>query len=230
MDGRTRRGAVIALVALSVLLVGALLTWSPWDRGGGDVAAAGASSPAIDAAVESDAPTTGGADDDEATTAAPQLNAGDAEPRPGLASEVPPSELTTDGPADGLVEPVFAEVTSALGSPSQVDWRSVVSVADGNVLDSIESAVLEYSQNGWTQVGTPSLVSAEVLDLEDGDDGPVARVEVCLDHSEVDVLDGDGVSLIDRDSDMRARSILTMHFRDERWVATQQDFTDELAC
>lgn len=230
MDGRTRRGAVTALVALSVLLVGALLTWIGWDRGQGEVVAADESSPTAAVTVESPSPAAEGVSDDEATTTAAQVSAEGAEPRAGVASEVPPSELRTGGPAEALVEPVFVELTSALGTPTEVDWRSVVSVADDSLLDSIESAVLEYTENGWTQVGAPSLVSAEVLEMEEGDDGQVARVEVCLDHSEVDVLDGEGASLIDGDAEMRVRSILTMHFRDDRWVATQQDFTDELAC
>lgn len=233
MHGRTRRGAVIALVVLSVLLIGALYTWGPWERGSSDVAVADALTADGDGAIETQSTssaTDDAGEDDDAVVPSPQVSAGDAEPRPGVASEMPASELKTEESADALVQPLISQQASALGVPTGVDWESVVAVADGSLLDSIENSVLEYSENRWTQVGSPTLVSATVLDVDDSDAGPVAVLEVCLDHSEVDLVDAGGVSLTNRDSEMRVRSILTMRFLDDRWVATQQDFTDQLTC
>lgn len=159
-----------------------------------------------------------------------QLSAEGAEPRPGVAAETEPDELVEQAPADLIIEPVISQQHGALENPDRVDWDAVVAVADAHLLESIEVAVLEYNEIGWSQVGAPELVSSAVLQLDRESDPPTAWIEACLDHSGVDVVDADGASLVDPGAPSRVKSILTVHYVDGRWVATAQDFTDELSC
>ncbi|WP_256838331.1 hypothetical protein [Ornithinimicrobium faecis] len=170
------------------------------------------------------------AGDEVAATEAIRVTAEGATPVPDVAPEVPLEELQVDESADDLVAPVVAEQSRALEMPEEVDWDSVVSVADDGLLAAIEVSILEYTELGWTQVGVPELVSSTLLEVDEEAAPPTARVEICVDHDQVDVVDSDGVSMIDSAAEKRVKSILTLNMVDGHWVAIAQDFTDELSC
>lgn len=174
---------------------------------------------------------------DEATSAADEEDdnaepsgADVATPRPGVASEEALEDVAEGEAADAIITPVITEQHRALQAPAEPDWGAVVAVAGGSLLDSIDVAVMEYAELDWAQVGTPELVSSTVLELQEDATPPTAQVEICLDHSAVDVVDPDGVSVLDEKAETRVKSMLTLDYVDGRWVAIAQDFADELSC
>lgn len=243
-----RRSKTWSLVVASVTLVSVLGACSAEDADdGSDGGSTQESSPTTASAGDSE--TTGESDvtgegeatataddepaageDDEVDEEEFQVSAEGATPRDGVAAEIAPDEVEVEGSADEIIAPVVAVQNQALEAPTEVDWDSVVAVADGQLLDTLEASILEYTELGWTQIGAPEVVDSTVLELDEEGDPPTARVEVCLDHDQVDVVDSEGASMIDESAEMRVKSIFTLTFVEGRWVAVAQDFTDDLSC
>lgn len=230
--GRRKTGMLVVglLAALGIL---ALWGFSPRDRG--DVPDPSATAEQTtgedpEETADADAGMDDRSDRTEENGEPVKVSAEGATPRPGVAAEVAPVEVSAGESADDLVAPVIVEYHRALEEPTQVDWDSVVAIADGGLLDMIEVSVLEYSELGWSQVGTAELVFSTVVETDEGAEPPTVRVEVCLDYDLIDVVDSTGASLVDETAETRVRSILTLDYLDDRWVASAQDFTGELSC
>ncbi|OLT41882.1 hypothetical protein BJF86_02425 [Serinicoccus sp. CNJ-927] len=222
------------LVAVLVLAAAALLwlqSMSAEDSGVADSPVTAGNGQTADAdAVPTTTDAAAAPDEEDAETEGPRVNAEGATPIKNVASEVTPQQVAEDADAGELVDPVVRVRSDALVTPDSVDWDEVVSVAGGGLLSDIEASVLEYTENGWTQEGTPELVSSTVLELDQQADPPTALVEVCLDHSAVRVLDANGQSLTDESAAQRVPSVLSLAFQDDRWIAVGQAFTDESTC
>ncbi|WP_010147524.1 hypothetical protein [Serinicoccus profundi] len=233
------RGGRVWIVA-AVLVAAVLLVWA-LTRDGGDEQAADPPSSSTGSA-EPDATATGtgetaaptedtvSATDGETVSEAPVTDAEGATPRDDVAATASPEQVAQDEAAADLVDPVIDVSSEALTVPTEVDWDAVVSVTGGNLLSDVESTVLEYTENGWTQEGTPELVSSSVLEVDEESTPAVARVEVCLDYSPVTRLDANGESLTDPEAEQRVRSIFSLEFVDGRWVAVDQAFEAETSC
>lgn len=152
-------------------------------------------------------------------------------PRPVAAPATTPADvLSTGEPVEGLVAPALSASSKALGDPDGASTESLDVVADDAALAAIESQVHEYQVLGWSQVGTPEIVSTEIVALDDDADPPTARVQVCLDHSTVQVLDSQGVSMVDESAPMRTLQLWTLEQTDGVWVLVDQTFPDDPTC
>lgn len=233
------RGGRVWIVAAVLLAVVILVWWVTRDEGGEQEAGPPASATG---SADPDAPSaqagepvattedTAGATDDEALSESPVTDAEGATPRADVAATASPDEVVREEAATALVDPVIEVSNEALTVPTDVDWDAVVSVTGGNLLSDVESTVLEYTENGWTQDGTPELVSSSVLEVDEESTPAVARVEVCLDYSPVTRLDANGESLTDPEAEQRVRSIFSLEFVDGRWVAVDQTFEAAISC
>jgi hypothetical protein len=148
----------------------------------------------------------------------------------GVAPTMAPRDITGEAEARRLVEPALEAQVEALTTPDGASEDLLATVADGAALGAVRAQALEYVENGWTQVGAPRVVSAEVASVDAEADPPTVQVLVCLDHSDVDVLDAEGVSMVDASADARVLQLWTLEEQDGRWTLVQQGFTDETRC
>ncbi|WP_130011467.1 hypothetical protein [Serinicoccus sediminis] len=220
------RGRPLLIVAV-VLVVGLLVWLQVRDGSGEDDGGAGSAAPQAD--PTSSATATQGGDEAEATTEGPVTTAEGATPREDIAATAEPARVD-DEVAPDLVDPVVDVSSEALSVPTEVDWDAVVSATGGDLLQDLEASVLEYTENGWTQEGSPELVESTVLEVDEGASPPTARVEVCLDYAQVNRLDANGESLTDPDAEQRVRSIYELEFVEGRWVGVAQTFDDDITC
>ena len=222
------------LVVVVVALLGGALVWVLLRGGAGPDPEDSASLESATSGVsaESDPTETDAAqttDDGEAVTEGPVTTAEGATPQDDIAATAEPAQVD-DEVASELVDPVVEVSSEALSVPSEVDWDAVVSATGGDLLADLEASVLEYTENGWTQEGSPELVDSALLEVDDEAEPPTARVEVCLDYAQVTRLDANGESLTDPDAEQRVRSVYAMEFVDGRWVAVAQTFEDDISC
>lgn len=233
-----RGGRVWIVVAIVVVV--ALLIWSVTRDGGQartadeppTATATGTSDSDASAAGPTSRPTEGDSTEaeEEALTESPVTDAEGARPREDVGATASPEQVAQDEAAADLVDPVIDVSSEALAVPTEVDWDTVVSVTGGNLLRDVESTVLEYTENGWTQEGAPELVSSSLVEVDEASTPATARVEVCLDYAAVSRLDANGKSLTDPEAEQRVRSIFSLEFVEGRWVAMDQTFEAEISC
>lgn len=148
----------------------------------------------------------------------------------GIAPSMDPSDVTDDQPADELAEPLVDIRSDALSSPEDADQDMLVTVSEGLARDALESTVAEYRERGWTQIGRPTVVSTKVTAADPDADPPSAELDVCLDYSNVDVVDTAGTSVVDARAQTRVLNVFEMEYQDGRWVLVNQTFADDITC
>lgn len=236
MTPARRRPAARGTLCLVVLMAGSLTACSadpdPADNPGSSDAAQGQS--AADPGL-STAETPSGTDTSEATEE-PDASEDTATPSEepeviaGIAPDAPPAEINADESGEEIIEP-FVEVNAEiLATPEEPDLDKVVTVAAGPAQEQLRAALAEFADNGWVQEGAPSIVSSSVESIDPDADPPTAEVEVCLDHSGVDIVDTSGTSVVDPNAEQRILTTFTMHYLDDRWVLYQQSFDDDTEC
>jgi hypothetical protein len=204
------------------------------------------STPTVPQATQSPSVSDGGAatgagtaSEEASETAAAATETPTVEPTPvaGIAPTVAPEELAAQGGesvgdegAAALIAPVLEVGAEALKSPTAVDQDSLVSVAEGAAVEAMLASAAEFADNGWRQIGVPVVVSAEVTSLEEDADPPQAVVSACLDHSDVDIVDSSGESVVDPNARTRALNTLVLNYVDERWVLVERSFPDDVSC
>ncbi len=157
-----------------------------------------------------------------------------AQPEPvlveGVSPSAPPEQVTADEPADDLAKPLVEVSSEVLAAPQDADPDQIFSVAKGAALDSLTASVAEYSDRGWSQVGSPEVVATEVRSIAADATPPRAVLEVCLDYSNVDVVDDSGVSVVDAQAPRRVLNMFTMDYVEKRWVLVEQDLPVDTEC
>lgn len=135
-----------------------------------------------------------------------------AAPPPTESLEVEPPSTESLAAADGVPAPITADLDSEVERVATVAQQVVAvmneigirgdgsavgadAVATGFVLGEIEAAARERYDLGYRQVGEAKVVETTVSDVDLAADPPRATVTVCVDVSEVDVLDAAGNSL-----------------------------------
>lgn len=235
MGGSARLRARAATYVLASMVVLAGCDGDPVDGGG---ATTTPTPPEATAGPVDDAGATGADAAAGTATEVPLPDAGDAlttdEPEPtvveGLAPSVPVEELATASPAPELVTPAVEVEARALAAPEEPDRDQLAAVVAGAALGTIQNTAAEYATLGWTQRGVPEVVSTEVVGLEEDAEPPTATVRVCLDFTDVDVVDSSGSSVLDPDAQQQVLQIWTLQLVDGRWVLVEQGFSAELSC
>ncbi|MFF0991186.1 hypothetical protein [Kocuria nitroreducens] len=138
-----------------------------------------------------------------------------------------PSELPA--PAD----PANPESSAELGT-SELDPAAVAAAeesASGDALQEVIASLAEFEHQGWEQRGAPVVVGDPVSAPLPTDEGEAVRVTVCLDSSEVTVVDRDGVVVSGKKEDRRALHNYDL-FRQpgQSWQVVQHGFPDDPTC
>jgi hypothetical protein len=139
-------------------------------------------------------------------------------------------ERVDDDTAAELVEPVVRADALLLSDPVALDTDGLASLAADEALLQVRATALEYEVLGWRQVGTPVVAFARVLEAELEADPPRVRVEVCLDHTDVDVVDDAGNSVVDPSASRRALNLFGLERRDGVWVVVDRDLPVDTDC
>jgi hypothetical protein len=91
----------------------------------------------------------------------------------------------------------YTKLANAIGQAGWKDTDAYAEVARGRALDSELATAADYSSKGYHQVGNLTFDSLALQQLRDGGSGSVTMtVYVCLDVTDVDVLDRHNRSVI----------------------------------
>lgn len=173
----------------------------------------------------------GGSTDDATATPGPSASPSVTptvapSPAPTPASTLPPGSIGADG--GPLVLPFFAAEATVREAPQPV--IALDEVATGKALADLRVSATEFVENGLTQVGAPTVVSATVTHVDESAAPPTTTVLVCLDYSAVDIVGPDGNSLKSKDAQERVPTILTLTQSGGQWLVSERTFPDETTC
>jgi hypothetical protein len=167
-----------------------------------------------------------------------------------LASDLPSAEpVAADAPQVEQIAAVFEAQEAFVPSdpppaqnpgssveeePTVLDPAAVAAAegsADGAALQEVMASLTEFEHQGWEQRGVPVVVGKPVSAPLPAEDGEAVRVTVCLDSSEVTVVDRDGVIVSGKQKDRKALHNYDL-FRQpgESWQVVQHGFPDDPTC
>lgn len=204
-------GLAIVAVVVAVVVVVAVLS----GRTGGSTPEAGASSP-----------TASGSDTASPSPTLTPTPTPSPDPVPSPAPSASPVE--TGAPAADIVAPFVAADSAARQDPAQP--LELDKVATGDALDDLNIQVTELTKGGLSQVGSPTVVSAEVTASDPNADPPTATVLACLDYSQVDLVNSAGQSAKDTTAPQRVSTILDLVEKDGTWLVSKRTFPDDPTC
>lgn len=116
-------------------------------------------------------------------------------------------------------------VAEVLSAPEE-DFK-LGDVATGSYLGSVEATREQFLAEGLVQTGEVKV--EDITILEELDDGSV-RVQACVDSSDIQVLDENGVNLRGEGTFDRALTIFTLESFGDRWVIADETFGDPPEC
>jgi hypothetical protein len=170
-----------------------------------------------------------------ADTAAPPSTAPTAEasatPTPGPSSPAAAGDTPDEAIQADTAEVVLAdyfETVNALTEPAGLDAASAV--ATGAALAEIEAQLLEFEVQGWSLKGEPRFEDVTVLTSDLDGTPPTAAVSVCVDSTDVRLLQSDGSPVASVDGPRRAVNIYTLAFEDGAWRVLDHTFPDDPTC
>ena len=149
-------------------------------------------------------------------------------PKP--ASTAKPGHVKGTGKRIGkdLVEPFIA--AEAAARTDQTHTIQFGDIATGDALKDLEVNAQEMREDGLVQVGSPKLVGATVLKVNNKAKPPTATVRVCQDYSDVDVQAPDGTSMKDKSAPQRVASTLVLKNVEGRWLVSKRTFPNKPTC
>lgn len=109
-------------------------------------------------------------------------------------SELAPDEAAAAQEAEqSLVS--LVQLGNEVGADPTASLDGIEELASGFVLGEIQALAAERAQLGYTQTGEAKVTSVTVDDVDLGGRPPSLTLDVCVDVSDIDVLDADGTSL-----------------------------------
>lgn len=151
-----------------------------------------------------------------------------------LPTHTAPTPASTEPPAAAggngkdLVAP-FLSAEAAARENVEVAIR-FSDVATGDALKDIEANATALQESGLVQVGSPAIVSAEVIKSDPTATPPSTIVRVCLDYSKVDMRAPDGTTVKDEHAEQRVATTLTLIEQDGAWLVADRTFADNPSC
>lgn len=144
------------------------------------------------------------------------------------AATTEPTALVPESDATEIILAPLAGLSQALSDPAvPVD---LAAVAQGLALGDFQAEIADFEQQGVHQVGTPMIISATVIQSDLVATPPTATVNVCLDRSDVQILDAQGTDVRDPAAPTRILTLWSMALIDGSWKLTDRTFTDQLTC
>lgn len=147
-------------------------------------------------------------------------------PAPVLAVPLPPADQAA---AELNVKDFMAARAQALAAPVP-DPANLQELAIGSAYDAMMANAGDFINNGWHQVGTPTVASIIVTGYEPSATPPQATLNVCVDSSAVTVLTADGTVVKAGTAGDRSMNILTVVLSGGKWLVSQESFPADPSC
>lgn len=118
-----------------------------------------------------------------------------ATPTPSASPSPTPRSISEQAAVDTVIH--YLEVLDRLAADPEADLAELNTVATGNALAQWQHNIMRYRVDGWRKTGTqtPSFVGSTP-----GSSASEWFIDMCIDISEVDLLDVDGTSVRNPDS------------------------------
>lgn len=129
----------------------------------------------------------------------------------------------------------YISVSSEVEQAGMTDWQSkVMPLVSGELRDIVQNFYEQASEQGLRQVGEPKIASMNVVEYVEDPTGAgfeQVRMEVCLDNSEVDVVDPAGNSvLLEGYPDRLLHDVLMQRQNSGRWTVTRNTTLEGQTC
>lgn len=235
-EGRRTGVLPITVVLLLVgLIVGALAFMPGEDPDtaadpGASTEVAGADDP-LASGDDTNRPAGDGVDESSADADGPRT---DVEEGDGI--ETPLEELPVQGPTGPMSRAVARdtlanafegeeEVLSGDGAAPESRRSSTEAYAEALAL-----RLTEFEDQGWTQVGAPTIKSLEIVEEQLDTTPPRVVVLACVDSSDVDILDDEGNSLRNEGTPSRSANLYTLVREERVWSIADVTFPEDPDC
>jgi hypothetical protein len=168
----------------------------------------------------------------------PPVDAAEQEELPPPPVAIPMPTPAPLGDETAATEAVVTSVETLVDATNEVLQRAdggtegIESVATGFVEGEVQALALERKHLGYTQVGEATVTSVKVRSIDLAADPPTAVLEVCIDTSDLDVLDPNGESVADQ---LYRPGHPVMHlygavFLDGLWRVSTHEIPDGASC
>lgn len=160
-------------------------------------------------------------------SSSPQTTPGEVTKRwtPGAPiTSLPDSQAPED--AAGVLIDELASLTPGTEEGDQ----ALLQVATGTLLEDLQATAQEYADSGWRINGSPTVDRIEMMERNLDGTPPTFTVRACVDSSSVDVVDEQGISVLDPDRPTRSWVWYTVTSDANSWLLSAQSFGDEVDC
>lgn len=142
----------------------------------------------------------------------------------------PPPATATPGALDeaqteALAEDLLVAVSAALSAPETADVSNALT---GAALEEFENQRQEWETNEWHQENAATVDGVEVLSTSS--DGTSVTAQMCVDSSQLRVVDSAGTDVRSSDAPQRSAMVLTFVLVDGRWLLSEQTFAEDPSC
>jgi hypothetical protein len=155
----------------------------------------------------------------------------------------PPLELTMPTPAPlgdeaAATDAVVTAAETLVSATNEVLQRAdggfegIESVATGFVEGELQALAIERERMGYRQVGEASVTGVTIRSIDLTASPPVALLEVCIDTSDLDVVDSNGTSVADQlyRPDRPVLHLYGAVFIDGLWRLSTHEIPDGATC
>ena len=134
-----------------------------------------------------------------------------------------PSTISERAAVDAVI--AYTGMVDTLAADPQSDMQQLATVARGQALAQTQYDIAFYRGNGWRQIGRSRL---EFVGTTPGSDATQWLVTMCVDVSEVDVVDTTGQSVVQADRSPRVLSSFTVDQDHQKydWFVTLEATTE----
>lgn len=155
------------------------------------------------------------------TPSSPSLSATPT-PTPSSSPTPTPSSASEKAAADAVVS--YIRMVDRLGADPQADLMALLDVARGDALAQMQYNLSSYRGQGWRVVGERLPVFVASVP---GSDANEWFITMCVDVSQVDVLNADGVSVKNVDAPDRFAAVYTASAdpQSRQWFVTKEETT-----
>ena len=148
-----------------------------------------------------------------------------ANPTPASQSAQNTSPIDVTIPTDAI-DHAFTRSAEVLAAPADAidPSDSLASTA----LQELQATAEEWNLLGYIQEGKPVISDVQVVKVGEGE--TTMQVMVCVDSSNVRVLNENGTEVSDDHAPTRSRSLFELEFIDGKWKVTHQSFPEDPEC
>lgn len=142
----------------------------------------------------------------------------------------PPAATASPGALDEaqvetLTEDLLVAVSAALAAPETGDASQALT---GAALEEFENQRQEWEANGWYQENAATVDGVEILSTSPS--GSSLTAQMCVDSSDLRVMDEAGAEVRSTESPQRSAMVLTFVLVEGRWLLSEQVFAEDPEC